>query len=91
MCKAFDDYKKEGKREGKREGMQEMAIEMIRNLMKNQKVSFEVAAEMTGISKGKQKQLKSLIQLTKMKKDGLVVKMCHIAQVLEEEVMKLGW
>ena len=60
MCKAFDDYKEEGKREGKREGMQEMAM-MIRNLMKNQKVTFEVAAEMTGISKGKQKQLKTLI------------------------------
>ena len=60
MCKAFDDYKEEGKREGKREGMQDMAM-MIRNLMKNQKVTFEVAAEMTGISKGKQKQLKNLI------------------------------
>ena len=65
MCKAFDDYREEGKREGmregKREGMQEMAIEMIRNLMKNQKITFEVAAEMTGIPKGKQKQIKNLI------------------------------
>ena len=41
--------------------MQEMAIEIIRSLMKNQKVTFEVAAEMAGISKGKQKQLKKLI------------------------------
>ena len=53
VCKAFEDYKEEGK--------QEMAIEMIRNLMKSQKVSFEIAANMLGLSKSSQKKIKTLI------------------------------
>ena len=57
MCKAFDDHKEEGRREGK----QEMAVELIKNLMKSQKVTFEAASEMLGISKKKQKKLRSLI------------------------------
>ena len=51
VCKAFEDYKEEGREEGK----QEMAIEMINNLMKSQKVTFEVAADMLGLSKSSQK------------------------------------
>ena len=61
MCKAFDDYKEEGKREGKREGKQEMAIKMIKSLMKNQKITFEAAADILGVSKSNQKQLRTLI------------------------------
>lgn len=57
VCKAFDDYREEGKLEGK----QEMAIKMIKNLMKNQKITFEVAADMLGVSKSKQKQLRTLV------------------------------
>lgn len=65
LCKAFDDYKEEGRREGKREGKlkgeQEMALKLVKNLMKNQEVSFEVAVKMLGISKSRQKQLSALM------------------------------
>ena len=69
MCKAFDDYKEEGRREGERKGRREGRREgeiqalttVVKNLMSNQKVTFEVAAEVLGISKGKQKKIKPLI------------------------------
>ena len=61
MCKAFDDYKEEGKREGRREGEIQALTMVVKNLMSNQKVTFEVAAEVLGISKGKQKKIKPLI------------------------------
>ena len=61
MCKAFDDYKEEGKREGRREGEIQALTTVVKNLMSNQKVTFEVAAEVLGISKGKQKKIKPLI------------------------------
>ena len=65
MCKAFDDYKEEGRREGERKGRREGEIQalttVVKNLMSNQKVTFEVAAEVLGISKGKQKKIKPLI------------------------------
>ena len=50
LCKAFDDYKEEGRREGKREGEQEMALKLVKKLMENQEVSFDVAVKMLGIS-----------------------------------------
>ena len=65
MCKAFDDYKeegrREGRREGKREGEQEMALKLVKKLMENQEVSFDVAVKMLGISKSRKKQLSALI------------------------------
>ena len=61
MCKAFDDHKEEGRREGRREGEMETLKMVIKNLMNNQKVTFEAASEMLGISKKKQKKLRSLI------------------------------
>lgn len=73
MCKAFEDYKeegrqiglKQGRREGKKEGKKEgelMALKtVIKNLMKKQKMSFEEAVELLGISKSKQEGLKTLI------------------------------
>ena len=48
-------------KKGKREGKQEMAIKMIKSLMKNQKITFEAAADILGVSKSKQKQLRTLI------------------------------
>ena len=57
MCKAFDDYKQEGRKEGEIQTLKTV----IENLIKNQKITFEVAAEMAGVSKRKQKQLRSLI------------------------------
>ena len=65
MCKAFDDHKEEGRREGRREGRAEGEIQtlktVIKNLMNNQKITFEAASEMLGISKKKQKKLRTLI------------------------------
>ena len=65
MCKAFDDHKEEGRREGRREGRAEGEIQtlktVIKNLMNNQKITFEAASEMLGISKRKQKKLRTLI------------------------------
>ena len=73
MCKAFDDYKEEGRREGKREGRREGKREgrregemqalttVVKNLMKNQQITFEVAAEVLEISKTKQKIIRPLI------------------------------
>ena len=64
MCKAFDDYKEEGRCEGRREGRREGEVEMvqmIKNLMNNQKVNFEAAVEMLGISKSRQKKLSALM------------------------------
>ena len=65
LCKAFDDYKeegrREGRREGKREGEQEMALKLVKRLMENQEVSFDVAVKMLGISKSRQKQLSALM------------------------------
>ena len=50
MCKAFEDYKEEGRQEGRREGRQEgrkeveiEIVDMIKNLMKNQEISFDTA------------------------------------------------
>lgn len=57
MCKAFDDYKEEGKREGE----QEMALKLVKNLMKSQKVNFDVATEILGISKRRKKKLRTLM------------------------------
>ena len=57
MCKAFDDYKEEGRREGELE----MALKLVKNLMKSQKVSFEDAVKMLGISKSRQKKLSALM------------------------------
>ena len=53
MCKAFDDYKKEGE-------IQALTT-VVKNLMNNQKVTFEVAVDVLGISKGKQEKIKPLI------------------------------
>ena len=65
LCKAFDDYKEEGRREGKREGRregeQEMALKLVKKLMENQEVSFDVAVKMLGISKSRKKQLSALM------------------------------
>ena len=65
LCKAFDDYKEEGrrevKREGRREGEQEMALKLVKQLMENQEVSFDVAVKMLGISKSRKKQLSALM------------------------------
>ena len=61
ICKAFDDYKKEGKLEGKQEMQSRDAIKRIKSLMKNQKFTFEAAADILGVSKGYQKQLRALI------------------------------
>lgn len=57
MCKAFDDYKEEGRREGELG----MALMLVKNLMKSQKVSFEEAVNMLGISKSRQKKLSTLM------------------------------
>ena len=57
LCKAFDDYKEEGRREGE----QEMALKLVKQLMKNQEVSFDVAVKMLGISKSRKKQLSALM------------------------------
>ena len=57
MCKAFDDYKEEGRREGELE----MALKLVKNLMKNKKVSFEDAVNMLRISGNRQKKLRSLM------------------------------
>lgn len=56
MCKAFDDYKEEGRREIELE-----MVKMIKNLMRNQEVSFDVAIKMLGISKGRKKKLSRLM------------------------------
>ena len=73
MCKAFDDYKeegrlegerkgrREGKREGKREGEMKTLKTVVKNLMSNQKITFEEAAKMLGISGNKQKELRTLM------------------------------
>ena len=53
MCKAFEDYKKEG------ELM--MALKMVKNLMMKQHLTFEEAAEILGITKKMQKKLTTLI------------------------------
>ena len=67
MCKAFEDYKEEGRQEGRREGRQEgrkeveiEIVDMIKNLMKNQEISFDTATELLGISKNKKKKLSTL-------------------------------
>ena len=57
LCKAFDDYKEEGRREGE----QEMALKLVKLLMKNQEVSFDVAVKMLGISKSRKKRLSALM------------------------------
>ena len=57
MCKAFDDHKEEGRREGEIQTLKTV----IKNLMNNQKITFEAASEMLGISKKKQKKLRTLI------------------------------
>lgn len=56
MCKAFDDFKEEGRREIELE-----MVKMIKNLMRNQEVSFDVAIKMLGISKGRKKKLSRLM------------------------------
>ena len=65
MCKAFDNYKEEGRREGKREGKREGEMQtlktVVKNLMSNQKITFEEAAKMLGISGNKQKELRTLM------------------------------
>jgi len=61
MCKAFDDYKEEGRREGKREGEIQTLKTVVKNLMSNQKITFEEAAKMLGISGNKQKELRTLM------------------------------
>lgn len=61
MCKAFEDYKEEGRREGKREGELMALKTVIKNLMKKQKMSFEEAVELIGISQSKQQKLRTLI------------------------------
>ena len=61
MCKAFEDYKEDGRQEGRIEGEWITLKEVVRNLMKNQKISFEEAVKLLGISKRKQKRLRTLI------------------------------
>ena len=55
MCKAFEDYKEEGRQEVEIE-----IVDMIKNLMKNQEISFDTATELLGISKNKKKKLSTL-------------------------------
>ena len=61
MCKAFEDYKEDGRQKGRIEGEWITLKEVVRNLMKNQKISFDEAVKMLGISKSKQKKLRTLI------------------------------
>ena len=61
MCKAFDDYKEEGRREGRREGEMKALKTVVKNVMSSQKISFEEAVKMLKISKNKQKELRTLI------------------------------
>ena len=57
MCKAFDDYKEEGRREGELK----MALKNVKNLMKKKKLNFEEAVDLLGITKRMQKELMNLI------------------------------
>ena len=65
MCKAFEDYKEEGRREGERVGRKtgemEMALKNVKNLMKNQKVTFEQAVVILEIPKKMQGKMKALV------------------------------
>ena len=61
MCKAFDDYKEEGRREGRQEGEMKALKTVVKNLMSSQKITFEEAVKMLKISKNKQKELRTLI------------------------------
>ena len=45
MCKAFEDYKAEGKTEGKTEGKREMSLQIYKNMPE---VSVSKIAEMAG-------------------------------------------
>ena len=57
MCKAFDDYKEEGKREGEMKALKTV----VKNLMSSQKITFEEAVKMLQISRNKQKELWTLM------------------------------
>lgn len=73
MCKAFEDYKedgrqlglKQGRREGKREGKKEgelmMALKLVKNLMRKKKLSFDEATKYLAISKKLKNELMTLI------------------------------
>jgi len=61
MCKAFDDYKEEGRQEGRRSGELAMAIKTVKNLMKNQKITFEEAVNFLEIPKRMQGKMRSMI------------------------------
>ena len=64
MCKAFEDYKEDGRKLGLKQGREEgevMMAKMVKNLMRNKKVSFEEAADILGITKKMQKKLTTLI------------------------------
>ena len=69
MCKAFEDYKedgrqlglKQGRREGKKEGELMMALKLVKNLMRKKKLSFDEATKYLAISKKLKNELMTLI------------------------------
>ena len=65
MCKAFEDYKEEGRREGEQAGRKNgelsMAIKMVKNLMKNRKMTFEEAADVLEIPERMKGKMKTMV------------------------------
>ena len=61
MCKAFDDYKEEGRKEGRKEGELSMALKNVKKLMKKQKLTFEQAVAVLEISKKMQGKMKAMV------------------------------
>jgi len=65
MCKAFEDYKEEGRYEGRREGRKSgeltMALKSVKNLMKNQKITFEEAVAFLEIPKRMQGKIQTML------------------------------
>ncbi len=60
MCKAFEEYREEGRKEGKRAGELSMALQNIKSLMKKQNLSFDDAADLLGLAVGIRKHLLTL-------------------------------
>ncbi len=50
MCKAFEDYKEEGREEGREEGLKAGRLESIRMFMKNMNLSVEQVLDILEIS-----------------------------------------
>ena len=61
MCKAFEEYREEGRKEGKRAGELSMALQNIKSLMKKQNLSFDDAADLLGLAVGIRKHLLTLL------------------------------